>query len=208
MKILGIDVGFARTGWAVIETQPKQKNKHSGIRLVASGLIETHQRFKIIEKNSNTSTKSKSNITNRISLADFKSGNKKSNSSAEESIEIPYLLRLHENAVELRKVLEEYAPDCVSVEKIFFFKNQKTIINVTQSRGVILNTCLDYFDGDYTKIFEYTPLQVKSTLTGAGRADKKQVQYMVQQILKLDIPIKQDDEADAVANAITHTFFI
>ena len=98
----------------------------------------------------------------------------------------------------LKRIIKKYKPDMMAVEDIFFFKNLKTAIKVSQARGVIL------LIGEQAKlsIFEYTPLQVKQSVVGYGRAEKRQVQKMVKILLKLkDIP-KSDDAADALAIAI------
>lgn len=100
-------------------------------------------------------------------------------------------------------LIQEHKPDEMSVEKLFFFKNQTTVIPVAEARGVILLAGID----SCSQIFEYTPLQIKQALTGNGRAEKKQVQYMVKAALGLkDIP-KPDDAADALAVAICHANF-
>ena len=100
----------------------------------------------------------------------------------------------------LNRIIERYKPDVVAVEELFYFKNQKTIIPVAEARGIIILTCkllgLD--------IYEYTPLQIKQALTGIGRAEKAQVQYMVKAILSLKSIPKPDDAADALAGALTH----
>ena len=88
----------------------------------------------------------------------------------------------------------------MAIEELFFFKNLKTAIKVAQSRGVLMYVTTN----KKILVAEYTPLQIKQALTGYGRAEKKQMQKMVQSILKLrDIP-KPDDAADALAVAICH----
>lgn len=100
---------------------------------------------------------------------------------------------------ELEKLLRTYKPNLVGVEKLFFAKNTKTALKVAEARGIVLVT----LRGACIPIMEFTPLQVKQTLTGYGRADKRQMQIMVKTLLKLkDIP-KPDDAADALAIAIT-----
>ena len=106
--------------------------------------------------------------------------------------------RLKTLYTELEKIIKKYKPDMMAVEDIFFFKNLKTAIKVSQARGVIL------LAGAQNKltICEYTPLQIKQAVSGYGRAEKLQVQKMVKIILKLrEIP-KPDDAADALAVAI------
>ena len=101
---------------------------------------------------------------------------------------------------ELKKLIEEHKPDAVAVEELFFHTNQKTAITVAQARGVIIYVA----ESLGAKLYEYTPLQIKQALTGYGRADKQQMQYMVKLLLRLtDIP-KPDDAADALAVALTH----
>ncbi|MEQ8200022.1 MAG: crossover junction endodeoxyribonuclease RuvC [Syntrophomonadaceae bacterium] len=101
---------------------------------------------------------------------------------------------------EYSQLLLDYRPDAVAIEQIFHHKNAKTVISVAQSRGVlIMATALREIE-----VAEYTPLQVKQAVTGFGNADKKQIQVMIQKILKLeDIP-RPDDAADALAIAICH----
>lgn len=97
-------------------------------------------------------------------------------------------------------VLEKYKPDCVSIEKLFFQNNQKTAIGVAEARGVVLLAA----QKAGVKIFEYTPLQVKSAITGYGKAQKYQVMEMTKRLLCLSEVPKPDDTADALALAITH----
>lgn len=101
----------------------------------------------------------------------------------------------------LKAIIEKYKPDEVAIEELFFFRNYTTAIPVAQARGVIVLACT-MFCGN---IFEYTPLQIKQALTGVGRAEKKQVQFMVKNILNLEKTPKPDDAADALAVAITHS---
>lgn len=108
--------------------------------------------------------------------------------------------RLCEICGDLRSIIEEYAPQEAAVEQLFFFKNQKTIIQIGQSRGAILLT----LEQKNVSIASYTPLQVKQSVTGYGKAEKKQVQLMVKNMLKLASIPKPDDTADAIAIAICH----
>lgn len=108
--------------------------------------------------------------------------------------------RLVEIGKDLATLIKKYKPDEAAVEDIFFFKNLKTAITVSQARGVILYELAK----NKIPIQNYTPLQVKQALTGYGRADKKQIQLMVKNILKLKAIPKPDDAADAVAIAICH----
>lgn len=108
--------------------------------------------------------------------------------------------RLLEIYNDMCQIVDTYKPDCASVEKLFFFKNQKTVIPVAEARGVIL-TVLEKFG---IPTYEYTPMEVKQVLTGYGRAEKKEVEQMVQLSLQTKLP-KLDDTVDAIAIAICHS---
>ena len=99
---------------------------------------------------------------------------------------------------ELVRVLRRYRPDVAGVERLFFFKNLKTVMPVSEARGVILLTLARH----KIPIHEFTPLQVKMTIAGYGRAEKKQIQRMVKEILSLPEIPKPDDAADGLAMAI------
>jgi len=106
--------------------------------------------------------------------------------------------KLLEQRKKLKKILQAQKPAVAAVEKLFFFKNTKTVIGVAQARGVILETLQE------TKIpiYEYTPLQVKQAVSAYGRASKEQVQKMIKLLLNLKKVPKPDDVADALAIAI------
>lgn len=108
--------------------------------------------------------------------------------------------RLCEIYARITELIEKYKPDEMAIEELFFFKNNKTVISVGQARGVIVLAGRQ----NNLKINNYTPLQVKMGITGYGKADKKQIQLMVQRILNLESIPKPDDAADAIAIAITH----
>ena len=148
-RILGIDPGFGRIGFGVVE---KREGK---IQAVCYGCIETNAKRSFVE-------------------------------------------RLEEMQQELRHLLKKYRPSVVVVEDLFFYKNITTAIKVSQARGVILLTLKQAG----IKIIEITPLQLKQAMTGYGRAEKSQVQKMVQLELKIKKKIKPDDAADALALAI------
>ena len=99
---------------------------------------------------------------------------------------------------ELMVVLKRYQPDVAAVESLFFFKNLKTVMPVSEARGVILLTLARR----EIPIYEFSPLQVKMAIAGYGRAEKKQVQRMVKEILSLPEIPKPDDAADGLAMAI------
>lgn len=110
--------------------------------------------------------------------------------------------RLFEIHCFLKELIEKEQPDEVAVESLFFAQNVKTAMAVSQARGAILLTAAQAG----LPVFSYTPLQVKQALTGYGRAEKIQVQKMVQSILGMKERPKQDDAADALAVAVTHAF--
>ena len=100
----------------------------------------------------------------------------------------------------LMDIIAEYQPQEAAIEELYFNTNAKTVIFVGEARGVAVLACAN----SGLPIYEYTPLQIKTSLTGNGRADKKQVQFMVKKVLGMDDIIRPDDAADAVAAAITH----
>ncbi len=151
MKVLGIDPGTGRMGWAIVE---KEKGKE---KLIDCGCLETP---------ANT----------------------------------PLPIRLEKIYLFLTKLIKEHKPDSASIEDLFFFKNQKTVMSVGAARGVIILVCKQA----KLNIALYTPLQIKSSIAGYGHADKQQVQFMVKNILKLKEVPQPDDAADAVAAALTH----
>lgn len=112
----------------------------------------------------------------------------------------PFPLRLQTIYNDMSYVLEKYKPNAMSMEKLFYNNNAKTVIDVAQARGVITLSAQNYG----VDIYEYTPLQVKQSVVGYGRAEKKQVQEMTRVILGLDSIPKPDDTADALAMAICH----
>lgn len=101
---------------------------------------------------------------------------------------------------ELSALMEKYKPDAMSVEKVFYNSNAKTVIDVSQARGVIMLAAQKH----KIPVFEYTPLQVKQSVVGYGRAEKKQIQEMIKRILFLEKVPKPDDTADALAMAVCH----
>jgi crossover junction endodeoxyribonuclease RuvC len=110
--------------------------------------------------------------------------------------------RLNQIFNEINKLIKKYKPNILVVEKLFFFKNAKTAIPVSQAKGVIL------LAGAKKKIpiYEFTPLQVKMAITGYGRAQKRQVQEMVKILLNLEKIPRPDDAADALGLAISYTY--
>ena len=99
---------------------------------------------------------------------------------------------------EIDSLIKRYKPEAMAIERLYFFKNAKTIIPVSQAKGVILFTIAK----NKIPVYEFTPLQVKMTITGFGRAEKRQVQEMIKIIFKLDNIPKPDDAADALGIAM------
>lgn len=148
MRIIGIDPGIGRTGYAIIAYDSKQTN------LVACGCITT-------------------------------------------SPKTLGATRLLEIKNDISDIIKKHKPDTMCIESLFFAANAKTAMSVGQARGVVLLTACELG----LKIIELTPLQVKMAATGYGKADKAQVQRMVQKLLRLKKIPKPDDAADAAAIA-------
>lgn len=113
----------------------------------------------------------------------------------------PEAKRLLEIYEDMTTLVEKYRPDEVAIEKLFFFKNQTTVMPVAHARGVILAVLAKY----EIPIYEYTPIEVKQVLTGYGRADKKEVEHMVKLSLGVEELPKLDDTVDSIAIGICHT---
>ncbi len=111
---------------------------------------------------------------------------------------LPVRLAMLEEGI--NKILLKYKPDEIAVEELFFSKNITTGIPVAHARGVMLLTCIKYCG----RLYEYTPNQIKQSLTGYGRADKIQMMHVVTSLLHLDKIPRPDDAADALAVALCH----
>lgn len=129
----------------------------------------------------------------KVMLVDFGVIITKPESTAEQRLEILF--------DQMTDIIEEYNPDEIAVEELFFSNNVKTAMSVSQARGVILLATQKMG----MPLSEYTPNQVKNGICGYGGADKKQVQKMVQILLNLKEIPKPDDAADALAIAICHS---
>jgi len=99
---------------------------------------------------------------------------------------------------EVSSLIKKHSPDIVSIEKVYFFKNLKTALPVSQAKGVIMVA----FEEENIPLQEFTPLEIKQAITGYGKAEKKQVQEMIKMILHLDEKNLPDDAADALGAAI------
>lgn len=131
-------------------------------------------------------------VGNKFSVVDYGS------ILTDTKMEMPARLQVLYNG--LTELIHKYKPDDASIEQLFFNSNAKTAILVGEARGVAVLACAN----GNLNIGEYTPLQIKQALVGYGRADKKQVQYMVKTMLNLKSVPKPDDTADALAAAICH----
>lgn len=108
--------------------------------------------------------------------------------------------RLNDIYDSIRDIIKLHKPDSMAIEKIFFTTNQKTAIEVSHARGIVMLAG----NQTNTNIFEYTPLQVKQAVVGYGKANKKQVIDMTKRILNLNQLLTLDDIADSLAIAICH----
>lgn len=111
---------------------------------------------------------------------------------------LPVRLAMLEEGI--NKILNKFKPDEIAVEELFFSKNITTGIPVAHARGVTLLTCIKYCG----RLFEYTPNQIKQSLTGYGKADKVQMMHVVTSLLHLQKIPRPDDAADALAVALCH----
>ena len=151
---------------------------------IDSGVDKTG--FSVFEKQSNRAGKFIYNTSGLIQTS-----NKDSNE-----------IRLKNIYNSLTQIIKLYKPQIVVIEQLFFFKNQKTAIKVSQAQGV----CLLAASQSNIEVEYLTPLQIKQTITGYGRADKKSMQKMINLTLDQDIKINQDDEADAIACGLAYCF--
>ncbi len=100
---------------------------------------------------------------------------------------------------EFEKLLTQYSPDLLAIEELFFSGNQKTAMKVSEARGVMVYLAMRAG----VRVINLTPLQVKMSITGYGRADKSQVTMMLGKLISIPKKIKHDDEYDAIAIALT-----
>ncbi len=112
----------------------------------------------------------------------------------------PFERRLAEIARGLRRLLREYAPEAAAVEEVFYSANVKTALKLAHVRGVALLAIAEA----EVEMAEYSPLEIKMSVVGYGRAEKCQVQTMVRSLLRLPAPVESEDASDALAIAICH----
>lgn len=180
MIILGIDPGYGKCGWAILAKQGKSQTPN----------IKNQTNSKSQIQNFKNLTPYPLSLTPRLVACDcIETDSKK---------DLPDRLKEIYDAVEY--IIKKYNPTELAIESLFFFKNQKTVMQVSQARGVIIAACKNYG----LNVSEYTPLQVKQAVIGYGRGDKEQIQKMIKLHLYDQVMPKQDDAADAVAVGITH----
>jgi crossover junction endodeoxyribonuclease RuvC len=151
MRIISIDPGYERLGVAIIEKNPREKEK-----LLYSDCFKTDKK-------------------------------------------LPHFERLGLIGKEVDRVIKEFNPEALSIEDLFFTTNQKTAILVAEARGVILFQAAAHG----LKVYEYGPGEIKVAVTGYGKSDKEQIISMIPRLIKIDKPIKHDDEFDAIAVGLT-----
>jgi crossover junction endodeoxyribonuclease RuvC len=113
---------------------------------------------------------------------------------------LPLRTRICEIARGLRELIGRYAPEAAAVEDVFYSLNVKTALNLAHVRGVVLLAISEAG----LECGEYSPLEVKTSVVGYGRAEKQQVQMMIHSLLRLESQIKSEDACDALAVAVCH----
>jgi crossover junction endodeoxyribonuclease RuvC len=113
--------------------------------------------------------------------------------------ELSFIERLELVGQEVEKIIKKYKPKAFAIEKLFFNTNQKTATMISEVRGALIYIALK----NKLKVYEYTPLQIKSAVCGDGHGDKKQVIAMIKNLIKIKKQIKYDDEYDAIAVGLT-----
>ena len=112
-----------------------------------------------------------------------------------------YAKRLYEIELDLQTIIDKYNPEYAAIEKLFYFKNQKTVIPVAEARGVILSV----LEKNNIKTAEFTPIEVKQMITGYGRASKDEVAKIVAMSIKCNKLPKLDDTVDSIAIALCYS---
>lgn len=116
------------------------------------------------------------------------------------SVRDPLELRLLHIAAELRRLIDEHRPDSAAIEEVFFAVNARSALKLSHVRGVAMLVVAEAT----VQVAEYSPLEVKKSVVGYGRAEKAQVQRMVASLLRLAAPVASEDASDALAIAICH----
>lgn len=115
------------------------------------------------------------------------------------SAKIPFHTRLTLIGEELENIIKKYKPEALAIEKLYFTNNQKTVMGVSEARGVMVYTA----SRNSLQIFEYTPPQIKIAVTGYGKSSKDAVMSMVPKLIEMEKKTNSDDELDAIAIGIT-----
>lgn len=115
------------------------------------------------------------------------------------SAKLAFSERLVLIGTEINRIITEYAPTILAIETLFFTNNQKTAMNVSEARGVVMYEAAR----NGLEILEYTPLQIKMATTGYGKSDKGQIIFMIPKLIRIQKAIQHDDEYDAIAAGIT-----
>ena len=152
MKVLAIDPGYDRVGFAVLEKQPPRRAE----TVHYSNCFVTVRSHAFVE-------------------------------------------RLRAVGEEMERLINETEPDVCAIEKLYFSSNQKTAMAVSEARGVFLYVATQHA----LPVFEYTPLEIKSAVTGDGHSDKRQIIAMIPKLVVINKTIRHDDEYDAIAIGIT-----
>lgn len=118
----------------------------------------------------------------------------------ETGADLEFSERLDIVAKECARLIAEFSPEMVALEKLFFNANQKTAMHVAEVRGALIQAA----NAGGLPVFEYTPAQIKNAAAGWGGADKRQVITMLRMLMKIEKAIKHDDEYDAIAVGVTH----
>ena len=115
------------------------------------------------------------------------------------SAKLNFIERLKLVGDELTRVINDFEPQAFAIEKLYFNTNQKTATNVSEVRGALIFIALS----NNLTVYESTPLQIKTAITGDGRSDKSRMMWMVPKLINIDKEIKHDDEYDAIAVGLT-----
>ena len=108
--------------------------------------------------------------------------------------------RIHTIYSDTKVLIEKYSPDCLSIEEVFYSNNVKTTMKLGQARGAVLIAAADF----NLAVYEYSARKIKLSLTGNGRSTKQQVQFMVENRLKIKLGDIKNDASDALAAALCH----
>lgn len=191
--VLGIDPGYALIGFSVLSYNKYNSLNRRGLnkkgdnnKIFNKGFVDTN----IIGRN----IIRKNTIDENIGIELISYG------VITTSSKDLYFDRLKEIADNVEVLLKRYKPDILAIERVYYFKNKKTIMNVSEIRGAIILLALQ----NNIPVYEFTPLQIKLAITSYGKATKLQVQKMIKRLFNLDKIPEPDDAADAIACGLTY----